>query len=96
MRSYVVTDVVLRLERDRDLEGRDRDLDRERLLVSALLEVLDDFRLDDDRRLSARNNKTPKTKDKNTEPILKKSTRPDDPTPLTPLRFELEPPLPPL
>jgi len=43
MRSYVVTDVVARLERDRDLEGRDRDLDRERLFVSTLLEVLDDL-----------------------------------------------------
>ncbi len=75
----MVTEVVWRLERDRDLPPEVRDRDLERLLVSEVFEALDDFRLEDERRLSARNNKMAKITERITDPILKKSKRPDEP-----------------
>jgi hypothetical protein len=79
MSSYVATEVVWRLERDLDLPLEVRDRDRERPLVSEVFETVEDFRLEDERRLSARNNKTAKITARITDPILKKSKRPDEP-----------------
>lgn len=92
---------MCRLELDRDLVVRERDRERDRLLLSALFDELLVFRLLELRRLSARNNKMPKTNTRTAAAILKKSMSPADPTPVSPdlLDLPLEPledPLPPL